>query len=465
MANCSRCGKQGAEGVDLGAVEGVGLVCEECLKPAREGQRETQLSTLLDGAVEFTARYVHLPGEAEQVTLALFTAHTYAMAGSHATPYLLVTSPERQSGKTRLLEIIDHLVRQPWRTAGCTEAAMFRKIEQQQPTLMLDEIDAIFGSYTERTEPLRGVLNAGNRPGAYVSRCAGDKHEVTDYRVYCAKVLAGIDTGRIPDTIRDRSIPIRMQRKTGAEPVARHRHRFARNEAQGLREGFEEWAATACEALLQADPAIPDELSDRAAEGWEALFAIADEAGPEWAERARRAAVALSAPQESDEQTYGSQLLGAIREAMGNSDRITTEDLLTFVNESDELPFGGWRDGKGLDARNLAKILKRYEVHPKTHDFDGRKAKGYLREQLQEPWDRWLPKSGGAHRDIAVTSVTAVTMPEQPPEQIPLGKAEVTPVTPVTDDSGGATAEEEREATPEEEAEIARLEEKLGEAA
>ena len=77
---------------------------------------------------------------------------------------------------------------------------MFRKIANDRPTLLLDEVDAIFGSNTERTEPLRAIINSGNRPGAAVARCVGEgsRQIVKDFCVYCPKVLSGIDTGRSP---------------------------------------------------------------------------------------------------------------------------------------------------------------------------------------------------------------------------------------------------------------------------
>lgn len=426
------------------------------MNPEAQAVKELEIAALLNGILKFIGRYVVMPGEAELSALALFVAHSYAIEGAHATPYLLVTSPERQSGKTRVLEVIEHLVRRPWRIASASEAAMFRKIERDRPTLLLDEIDAIFGSHAERTEPQRGILNAGNRPGSCVSRCVGEKSEVQDFSVYCAKVLAGIDSGhRIPDTVRDRSIPIRMQRKTGAEQVERFRPRFAKAEAQGLREDLKGWGEAVQETLLEANPDIPEELSDRAAEGWEALFTIADQAGPEWAKKARAAAVVLNGPQESDEQTNGALVLGAIREVMGERDRVQSAELLESINANEELPFGGWREGKGLDGRILAKLLKPYGVKPDVHDFAGEKARGYLREDLAEAWERWLPGYERNQRNCVTDEAGAG-------DELPLSQGEVTPVTQVTPPAGEGVVPF---ATSEEEEEIARLEAKLGEAA
>jgi hypothetical protein len=233
---------------------------------------------VLDEIIALISKYVVLPSEAATLAVALWVAHTWALDGAHATPYILVTSPEKRSGKSRLLEVLELLVRAPWRVASASEAAMFRKISEHKPTLLLDEIDAIFGSATERTEPLRAVLNAGNRPGASVARCVGEgaKQSVVDFSVYCPKALAGIDTGRVPDTITDRSIRLAMKRKTTAEQAAGFRHRYADAEAQPIREALEAWGAAHAEELLAAEPKLPSDLGDRAAEAWEPLIAIAE---------------------------------------------------------------------------------------------------------------------------------------------------------------------------------------------
>jgi hypothetical protein len=379
-------------------------------------------------------RYVVLPGRHERVVLALFTAHTYALDGAHATPYVLVISPEKRSGKSRLLGVLELMVARPWNVIGASEAAMFRKIAKHRPTLELDEIDAIFGSNSERTEPLRAILNAGNRPGATVARCVGEKQEVEDFPIFCAKVLAGIDSGhRIPDTIRDRAIAIHMQRKTGAEVVQRFRHRDADAEAAPIRDALDRWAGGACDVLLAADPLLPGELDDRAAEAWEPLLAIADLAGGEWPARARGAAVALSGEEDREEVAIGTLLLRAINKAYEDVDRLSTVDLLVSINADEELPFGGWREGKGLDPRGLARLLRPYRVKSRSIRLGEEVAKGYLRSQFDEVWDRWLPSPAGT-----VTSDTSVT--EERPEETapPFSEADVTDVTDVTAPSGGS---------------------------
>jgi hypothetical protein len=385
------------------------IACECCGTTERPVQRSCELAVTLCGLCfeakadsattapllaaveEFAARYCVLPGSSEETAHALWVLHTHALEGAHATPYLLYLSPEKRSGKTRAQEVDELLVACPWRVTSASEAAIFRKISKDRPTLLLDEIDAIFGSFSERTEPLRAILNAGNRPGATVARCVGEKgDQVREFPIYCAKALAGIDTGRLPDTIRDRGIKIAMRRRTAAEPVERLRWRDAKAEAEPLRARLTEWAEQMADRLLGAEPSIPLELDDRAAEAWEPLLAIADRAGGKWPQRAREAAIALS--QECDEPALGSVLLAAIRQALGEADRMRTTDLLERINADEELPFGGWRDGGGLDPRGLARMLRPYRIRPRSIRIgDDPSGKGYLREQFRDAWERWLP--------------------------------------------------------------------------
>jgi hypothetical protein len=418
---------------------------------------------LLDQVTATLDRFVILPGEHERNVLALFAAHTWAIEGAHATPYVLVVSPEKRSGKSRLLQVLELLVARPWGVIGASEAAMFRKIAKAKPTLLLDEIDAIFGANAERTEPLRAILNAGNRPGATVARCVGEGADVEDFPIYCAKVLAGIDTGhRIPDTVRDRSVTISMVRKTGGEPVERLRWRDADAEVQPLREALERWAVGAIDLLLAANPELPLELDDRAAEAWEPLLAIANMAGGEWPERARAAALALSGDGDRDEVTTGAMLLGAIREAFGDAEKLATSDLLSAVNSDEELPFGAWRDGKGLDSRGLARLLKPYGIRPRTVELpDGRSLKGYPKEKFCEPWERWLPTPTRTEPSEASEASEDI----EPVSEKPHGKAVLTDLTDLTaisnaDGNGGPP-----DATPDQEAEIERITAKLGGAA
>jgi len=98
-------------------------------------------SNVLDEIGVFVRRYVVLR-KSELLIISLWIAHTWAIEASETTPYLAVTSAEMRSGKTRLLEILDLLVRKPWQTGRVSAAVLARKIENDCPTMLLDEWDA-----------------------------------------------------------------------------------------------------------------------------------------------------------------------------------------------------------------------------------------------------------------------------------------------------------------------------------
>ncbi|MBK8294174.1 MAG: DUF3631 domain-containing protein [Solirubrobacterales bacterium] len=374
---------------------------EEVPEPSRS------LPEILDEVEQAISTFVVLPSPEAGAALALWTVHTWAFEAAHATPYMLVISAEKRSGKTRLLEILTALVRRPWATVDVSEAALFRKIAQDRPTCLIDEIDAIFSSATERTAPLRATINAGNPEGGSVARCAGDDMKVVDFNVFSPKLLAGIDKGeRLPDTIRDRSVTIQMVRKTSDEPVRRLLLRKVHPLLENLRGDLEGWASRNVEMLSSAEPDLPAELDDRAAEAWEPLLAIADLAGVAWGSKARDAAKALSSNTGEEGQTHGGLLLAAIRDLMGSKLTIATKDVLLRVNHREELPFGAWRDGEGIDARGLARLLKPYGVRAKkVHISDGQKVRGYHRDDLSEAWSRWLPTPASLGKEPAELQV------------------------------------------------------------
>jgi hypothetical protein len=242
------------------------------------GGMTTRLDTALTDVQAFIAKYVCLT-DAQLIACALWVAHTYVVDAADVTPYISITSAEKQSGKTVLLDVFDAIVWNPWRAVRPSEAVVFRKIEADRPTLLLDEVDTIWGPKSKaEDEGLRALLNAGfRRLGSTVPRCVGPSMHLRDFSTYCPKALAGI--GDLPDTVADRSIPIRMTRKRRSDNVQRFRLRAVEIVAGDVRDMLREIVAPLVDDLIDAEPILPDELSDRAQDACEPLLAIADPGG------------------------------------------------------------------------------------------------------------------------------------------------------------------------------------------
>jgi hypothetical protein len=357
------------------------------------------MSTILRDARQFIRQFVALEDlQADAVTL--WAAHTHVVAAFSCTPYLAVTSAEKRSGKTRLLEVLELLVNEPLPTANISDAALFRVVDRRSPTLLMDEVDAVFKS--REREELRGLLNAGYRQGAVAHRMGGRNNtELQTFGVFCPKVFAGIGNC-LPDTITDRAIPIRLKRRTREEHVERFRRRDVESEGHSLRDRLADWLEPQVDYLAACRPALPDELDDRAQDVWEVTLAIADVSGDnDWPAKARLAAVGLSSGDEREDDSLTVTLLRDVHAffSYNGHDRVRTAELLAYLHGVEESPWGDWY-GKALSAHGLSRLLKPYRIKTMPVRVGGETARGYKVEQFADAFTRALSVTG-------VTSVTS----------------------------------------------------------
>jgi putative DNA primase/helicase len=351
---------------------------------------------LLAELVRTLARFVVLP-EGAATAAALWIVHAHALDATAVSALLAALSPEKRCGKTTLLELLGALVPRPLPAANITPAALFRAVERFGPTLLVDEAD----SFMAGSDELRGILNSGHRrASAYVVRCVGDDQEPRTFTTWAAKAVASI--GSLPGTLEDRSIVIRMRRRRPDERIEPLRlDRLGALEP--LRRRAARWVADSGPVLKAADPAVPPELHDRAADNWRPLLAIADAAGGPWPERARRAAVLLSGADSDDAPRE--LLLGDLRELFRErgADRLSTTDALDHLTQLETRPWPEWRHGQPLTARGLARLLAPLGIIPGTVRDGAATWKGYRAEQFSDAWARYLsptPSTDPSHRHI-----------------------------------------------------------------
>jgi hypothetical protein len=359
-------------------------------------------AALLDDVAAFIGRYVACSAAGRDAG-ALWIAHTHAFEAAETSPRFAPLSAEPQSGKTRYLEVLKLLVRAPLFAVNISEAALFRVIEARRPTVLHDEIDAVFGPKARDREDLRAMLNAGYERGATVERCVGEGSKLTvkSFPVFAPVAMAGI--GKLPETVALRSIVVRMKRRAPNEPVAKLRRRQVAPEADMLRSRLEAWAAAHLAVLADAEPDMPDELDDRAADIWEPLVAIADAAGGDWPARARDAAKALFGARRDDEATIGVRLLADARDVFGDTQGFASGDLAGRLAAIEGAPWSDWTD-KGFTPHALAKLLRRYDIRPDLHWLDSVKIRGYRRADFEDAWARYLTPP-------AVSVPTVLTVP------------------------------------------------------
>jgi len=322
--------------------------------------------------------------------LAFWVLHAYVFDIADISPFLGITSPEKRCGKTVVLSILKALVRRPLATANITPAAVFRTIEKYCPTLLIDEAD----TFVLENNELRGVLNSGHtKASAFVIRTVGDDHEPRIFATWCPRVFALI--GDLPATLEDRSIRLRMQRKTAKENVKRFRVQKIAKKLEIIRRKAARWALDNLEALRDAEPDVPEELNDRAQDNWRPLLAIADAIGGCWPKRARKVSLMLSAPEAAEENSNSIKLLADIRNIFQKkgADKLHTETILNHLHRMEERPWAELKMGKPITATQLARLLKKYDIGPREVWRHGRNLRGYELADFQNLFRRYLPPS------------------------------------------------------------------------
>jgi len=320
------------------------------------------------------------------VAAALWCAFTWFVDVAQVAPIAIITAPEKRCGKSQLLDFMGRLSRRPLPASNVTASVLFRVIERDCPTLLIDEAD----SFLARSEDLRGILNSGHtRSSAFVLRSVGDDFEPKSFSTWGAKAVCGI--GKLAETLMDRGIILELRRKLPSESVTRLRHAspdlFPR-----LASMLARWSDDNAGNVQQARPALPEVLNDREQDSWEPLLAIADCAGGEWPELARKTAVKLSERNAENTISTGAELLADIRDVFQEKDvtRISSKDLLEALTSDEEKSWHTYNRGQPMNPRQLAKRLREYEIHPDSVRTWAGTPKGYKLEQFTDAFSRYL---------------------------------------------------------------------------
>ncbi|MEV7229703.1 DUF3631 domain-containing protein [Polymorphospora sp. NPDC051019] len=339
-----------------------------------------------------------LPSAEAVDAVVLWVAATHAQPAWAHAPRLVIRAPEKRCGKSRLLDVVEATCFAPLITVNASPAAVYRAIgTDDPPTLLVDEADTIFGAAAEGNEDLRGLLNAGHQRNRPALRWDNSTHSLEKIPTFSMAALAGI--GAMPDTIEDRAVVIRMRRRAPGEKVAPYRHRRDSPALRTVARQLTTWLRANLRELEAAEPAMP--VEDRAADTWEPLVAVADLAGGDWPERARRACGTLTA--ERDGATVPSdriRLLVDCRTAfqtagvIDNQGRpaIPSSVLLDKLCTDPEAPWAEYgKSGTGLTAMKLGQLLAEYEITSANIRFGAPygQVKGYHEADFTDAWNRY----------------------------------------------------------------------------
>ena len=179
---------------------------------------------LLTDIADAIGKYVIMDDcQRDAAALGVVFAHTHDLRDT--APIFFIVSPTKRCGKTRLERVVKRMVPRPLMASSATPAFLARVIEKHRPTVLIDEFDATAMGDQAMAETLRGQLNSSfDRDGAKIGKCVplpGGGYEEREFSTWAPNWIAGIK--KIPDTVEDRSVVLRLKRKLPGEKIARFR--------------------------------------------------------------------------------------------------------------------------------------------------------------------------------------------------------------------------------------------------
>jgi hypothetical protein len=316
------------------------------------------------------------------IATALWTMTAWAHEGTTHSPILAAISVEPDSGKSTLLGVLRFLVPKPFVSVEPTGPSVYRTVDREHPTLIIDEADDLF----YRKSDLRAIVNAGWSRGTRIPR------QGRWYDPFCPKILGILGKTKLPRTIASRSIILRMWPKKPEEKA--EDFAYADDpEFSTIRRKLAQWAAHNVGIIKELKPPQPPGFNNRLSANWKSPLQIAQHARGGWPEQARRSAIYLS--RTPYEPSMGVQLLAALRAIFArNRTEITSEQV---VQELLADPDSQWHEyrGRGPITKHLvAALLKDFEIRPvvvhptKRADFSRH---GYRAAQFEDAFARFLP--------------------------------------------------------------------------
>ena len=403
---------------DAGFAELVALAVDELpsVQPAADTFDDVDEEhgwVVLEEVRDLLVKYVWFPSDGLADAVALWIAHCHQLDVIDFTARLHIRSAMKRSGKSRLLEVIKLLVPRPMLTLLVTPAVLYRSIEAIRPTVLLDEVDRqLRRDAMNADDAVIAVLNGGYERSGTVHRNVGTTADMTvkEFPVFAAVAMAGI--GLIADTVADRSVTIRLERRPSSRSVTDFRSREARTTTRELARRLTAWSARHADGIGAARPVSPKGLNDRQADIWEPLLAIADAAGGSWPERARVIAVALSkvADAEDIDSTMELQLLADIHETWpANIDRRFSAEIVQALNMLDGRPWSDFNHVTGITTNQLAGKLKDFGIRSKQLRIGSETKKGYEWIVFVDVWERYGVVEPTTSPDSPLESETSET--------------------------------------------------------
>ena len=169
---------------------------------------------VFSGITDYVRRHIYVPVDETYDLVGVWIMGTYLFRAFRYFPYLHLNA-EKGSGKTLLMELMAPISFNGVLLTQPIASTMLKLIEQNSASLFIDEAEGLSEKRGSGNSQLKSLLRTGfARSGVYY---IGE----TMYRTFSPKCFAGIE--QLDDVLADRTITIKMMRKTGIEKTELYR--------------------------------------------------------------------------------------------------------------------------------------------------------------------------------------------------------------------------------------------------
>lgn len=323
----------------------------------------------------------------EILAISLWAMMTWVHDIATYSTILAATSPEPDSGKTTMLGTVGFLVPRPIRTSETTGPNIFRLVDANKPTFILDEADTIF----KRKPDVTSIFNDSWTIGSKISRQMkiNGRWVTVYFSVFCPKAI-GVLGANVPRAMTSRCITIKTLPKR-PEDTQRFDHVDDETFAE-LRRKLLRWATDNAATLKDAKPSFPAGFNNRLQMNWRLLLSIAELAGGDWPQRTQEAAERVS--RLTYKPSLGRQLLAALQRIFAGHTELTSERIVARLRANPADLWCEYNRGGAITQRQVAHLLEQYDIasvvlHPTRRSNFSRH--GYRLAQFVDAFARYVP--------------------------------------------------------------------------
>ncbi|MEU2035156.1 DUF3631 domain-containing protein [Nocardia amamiensis] len=359
---------------------------------------EAGLAGVLEEVREHFAAYVYTADPDDSVTLALWTAHTYACEETYTSPRLKFDSPMPGSGKTTGLEHIQHVARDPLLMSTVSSSALVPRIlDQEIRTLLIDECDRSLSPKKPGIEDVLAIINSGYKRSSTRPVLVPDKENggwsVEEMSTYSPVAMAG-NAPDLPEDTVSRCIEILCVPANNGE-VLETDWELIEDETTELGRRLGVAVEQALGVISGARPSLPAKLTGRRKEVWRPLARIASAAGGDWPSRLEKIIVKDMERNEMMREDGAIKarphvvLLADLQKAFGEQEFVPTAELLERLARGNPEMWAAdaFKSRTAITAQRMGRMLStNYRIHSWRPTSPKNAARGYRRSDFDRAW-------------------------------------------------------------------------------